>query len=437
MLQEFKDHIAAHFSFLSGSRLLIACSGGLDSVVLTEMCHSLKFEFGVAHCNFNLREEESDGDEKFVKSLAERLSVLFFRRSFDTEKYAKDHDLSIQMAARELRYGWFRELALEFQYDYVLTAHHADDNLETFLINLSRGTGLDGLTGIPEVNEIFVRLLLPFSREEILDFATEKNIQWREDSSNKSTKYLRNKLRHDVITELKAIHPKFLHNFKNTLDYLKQSKDFIQSQLVHLKKELFITSEIDIVKIPINKLRNYGNPRTCLYFLLRDYGFTAWDDIEQIVTAQPGKQVFSETHRLVKDRDYLLLSPIVEEISDREYLISEEEQTIMIPPGTIKFRKVSEIVQKDFKTIYVDKEKLKYPLTVRKWKAGDYFYPLGMKGKKKLSKFFKDEKLSLLAKERVWILCSEKEIVWIINYRADNRFKITPQTKQLLKITIT
>ncbi len=437
MLQEFKNHIANHLSFLPENRVLIACSGGLDSVVLTELCHLHKFEFGIAHCNFGLRGNESDKDEEFVKSLAERVKALFLKTRFDTEKYAKDHQLSIQMAARELRYNWFRELALEFQYDYVLTAHHTDDNLETFLINLSRGTGLEGLTGIPEVNEIFVRPLLPFSREEILNFANERQLQWREDSSNKSTKYLRNKLRHDVITELKAINPQFLNNFKTTLDYLKQSNEFIKSQLFHLKKELFQSSEIDVTRIPINRLREYGNPRTCLYFLLKDYGFKAWDDIEQIVTSQSGKQVFSETHRLVKDRDYLLLSPIAEEISDRNYQIPEEENMIMIPPGTLKFREVSEMDQTDFKTIFVDKEKLKYPLSVRKWKEGDYFYPMGMKGKKKLSKFFKDEKLSLLAKERVWLLCSEKEIIWIINYRADNRYKITPQTKQILKITIT
>lgn len=437
MLQEFKNHIASHLPFLSENRLLIACSGGLDSVVLTRLCHLMKFEFGIAHCNFKLRGEESDQDEVFVKSLAESVGALFLKTHFDTEKYAADHQLSIQMAARALRYDWFRELAIEFQYDYVLTAHHADDNLETFLINLSRGTGLDGLTGIPEVNEIFVRPLLPFSREEILNFAKEQKLQWREDSSNKSTKYLRNKLRHDVITELKLVNPQFLDNFRNTLDYLKQSSQFIKSQLFRLKKDLLETSETDIVKIPINRLREYGNPRTSLYFLLKDYGFKAWDDIEQIVSAQSGKQIFSETHRLVKDRDYLLLSPIAEEISDRKYQIPEEENMIMIPPGTLKIKEVSKMDQTDFKTIFVDKEKLKYPLIVRKWKEGDYFYPLGMKGKKKLSKFFKDEKLSLLAKERVWLLCSGKEIVWIINYRADDRFKITPQTKQILKIAIT
>ncbi len=437
MLQEFKEHITTHLSFLSGSRLLIACSGGLDSVVLIKLCHELQFEFGTAHCNFKLRGLESDDDEKFVKALADKVRSPFFVMHFDTKKYAKDHHLSIQMAARELRYTWFRELAEKYRYDYILTAHHADDTLETFLINLSRGTGIEGLTGIPETNDKLVRPLLPFSRDQIMEFAKKSALQWREDSSNNSTKYVRNKLRHDVIPDLKSVHPQFLQNFQTTLKYVNQSNDFIKNQVLNMKKELFESLDNDVVRILINRLREYGNPRTSLYFLLNDYGFKAWDDIEQMITAQSGKQIFSETHRLVKDRGYLLLSPIAEEISDRMYTIPEEENMLMIPSGMLKFKIVKEISHVDMKTIYVDKEKLKYPLTVRKWKEGDYFYPLGMKGKKKLSKYFKDEKLSLLAKERVWLLCSEKEIVWIINYRADNRFKIMPQTKQILKITIT
>ncbi len=437
MLQKFKNHTTTHFPFLFKGRLLIACSGGLDSVVLARLCHQLQFEFGIAHCNFKLRGEESDADESFVKELANQIQVPFFTTSFDTEKYAEEHLISIQMAARELRYRWFDETAHEYQYDYILTAHHADDNLETFLINLSRGTGIDGLTGIPEVNGTYIRPLLPFSRDQILKLAEKKSWQWREDSSNSSTKYLRNKLRHDVIPELKSTNPEFLQNFGNTLEYLKQSSKFIKGQVYRLKRELFQSLEGDVKKIPIQRLRDFGNPRTSLFFLLKDYGFTAWDDIEQIITAQSGKQVFSTTHRLVKDREYLLLSPITEEISDRIYKIPEEDSMIMIPSGTLKFKIVDEMSQGDLKTIFVDKEKLKYPLIVRKWEEGDYFYPIGMKGKKKLSKYFKDEKLSLLAKERVWLLCSGKQIVWIINYRADNRFKIIPQTKQILKITIT
>ncbi|WP_062060374.1 tRNA lysidine(34) synthetase TilS [Aquimarina longa] len=438
MLHEFKNHITNTLPFLLESNILIACSGGLDSVVLVNLCKLLNIKFSIAHCNFNLRGTESDGDEKFIEALAGKINSQIYITHFNTEQYAKERRLSIQMAARELRYNWFRNLVSDYQFNYVLTAHHADDNLETFLINLSRGTGIEGLIGIPEENEMFVRPLLPFSREMILKFAHKNNIQWREDSSNRETKYLRNRLRHTVIPELKQTTPQFLKNFQTTLEYLKESNEFIKMEVAQIRKELLEPLDDITIKISIPKLQEYGNPRIYLYFLLKDdYGFKPWDDIAQMVTAQSGKQIFSETHRLVKDRECLLISSLAEETSDREYTIPEAESMLMIPSGTLKFRSVSELSNADLKTIYVDKEKLKYPLTVRKWKEGDYFYPLGMSGKKKLSKYFKDEKLSLLAKERVWLLCSGKEIIWIINYRADNRYKIMPQTKQILKITIT
>ncbi|MFD2565583.1 tRNA lysidine(34) synthetase TilS [Aquimarina rubra] len=437
MVQKFKAHIEGHLSFLKERKLLIACSGGLDSIVLTHICDVLDLEIGIAHCNFKLRGKESDEDEKFVLEIANRLRVPYFVTNFETEKYAKDHKLSIQMAARELRYNWFQEIVMEYQYDYVLTAHHKDDNLETFLINLSRGTGIDGLTGIPEINKPYVRPLLPFSRNQILEFAKKNKITWREDSSNQNTKYLRNKLRHQVIPELLAINPNFLQNFETTLNNLKQTNTFVKNQVDRVRNDVFEYSELGTIRIPIHKLQQYDDPKTYLYFLLKDFGFTAWDDIFQILTAQSGKQVFSPTHRLVKNRGYLLLCPIIEDVSDRIYKIPEEENMIIIPSGMIKLKEVSDVSNTDLKTIYLDKEKLKYPLIVRKWKEGDYFYPLGMKGKKKLSKYFKDEKLSLLAKERVWLLCSGDEIVWIINYRADNRFKISPETKNILKVTIT
>ncbi len=436
MLQDFKNHITANLTFLLRSKLLIACSGGLDSVVLTRLCHVLGMDISLTHCNFKLRGEESDGDQKFVTHLSETLDIPLYIKSFDTEVYAKKNTLSIQLAARELRYDWFRELAGLYKFDYILTAHHTDDSLETFLINLSRGTGIDGLTGIPEINDVFIRPLLPFTREQIYEFATKNDIEWREDRSNSDTKYLRNKVRHDLIPQLKLMNPQFLQNFNKTLEYVNQASEFIKNQTFVIKKELFEVLETDTIKIPINRLRDFGNPRACLYFLLKDYGFKAWDDIEQIITAQSGKQIFSETHRLIKDREYLLITPLIKEISDCTYKVPEEENIVMIPSGTLKFKEVNEILDTDLTTIYVDKGKLKYPLIVRKWQEGDYFYPLGMKGKKKLSKYFKDEKLSLLAKERVWLLCSGKEIVWVINYRADNRYKITPQSKELLKITI-
>ena len=438
LIAKFKNHIEDHLPFLKKEKILIACSGGLDSIVLTNLCYLLNFNIGIAHCNFGLRGKESDEDEKFVSAVAQKLKANFYSTSFETSAYADQHKMSIQMAARKLRYDWFQGILLEYKYDYVITAHHKDDNLETFLINLSRGTGIEGLLGIPEKNGIYVRPLLPFSRNQIQEFAKKNNIQWREDSSNSSVKYIRNKLRHQVIPELLKVNSTFLKNFETTLGHLKQTDFFIKNQIEKIKKDVFEFLDVDTIKISIHKLQEYGDLRSCLYFLLKEYGFTAWDDIVQILTAQSGKQVFSSTHRLVKNREYLLLCPITEDVSDRIYKIPEDENMIIIPSsGMLKFQKVLGLSNADLKTIYVDKEKLKYPLIVRKWKEGDYFYPLGMKGKKKLSKYFKDEKLSLLAKERLWLLCSEDDIVWIVNYRADNRFKISPKTKQILKVTTT
>lgn len=439
MLGGFTDHINEKLIYLKGAKLLIACSGGVDSVVLTRLCSEINLDIAIAHCNFNLRGKESDGDEVFVAKLAEELKIPFYTTHFDTKAYAQEHKLSIQMAARDLRYSWFEELKEEHSFHFVLTAHHADDNLETFLINMSRGSGLDGLIGIPEKNGIYVRPLLPFSRERILNWAQKKEWKWREDSSNQETKYVRNRLRHDVIPELKNTFPGFLENFKNSIEYLNQCALFIRNQTSLLRFELFDNLEPDpeLVKVSLQVMSELENPETFVYFLFKEFGFTAWKDMVKLLDAQPGKQIFSKTHRLIKDRDYLLLTPIREEAPSRTYAIDEEERMVMFPLGVMNFKSVNDITYRSNNTIYVDKEKLKYPLCVRKWREGDYFYPLGMEGKKKLSKYFKDEKLSLLDKEKVWLLCSGEDIVWIINHRPDNRFKVTGQTQEILKIKIT
>ncbi|HEX9825611.1 MAG TPA: tRNA lysidine(34) synthetase TilS, partial [Flavobacteriaceae bacterium] len=228
MLQKLRDHINSRLPFLAKSKCLVAISGGMDSVVLAHLCHKMEIDIALAHCNFNLRGDESDADEDFVLQLAEDLNLEVFIESFDTEAYAKTHKLSTQMAARELRYAWFDDLMEQLHFDYVLTAHHADDNLETFLINLSRGTGLEGLTGIPEINGNIVRPLLPFSRQELEYYAIKNKLKWREDSSNIATKYLRNKLRHEVIPTLKEINPQILQNFNKTLSFLQDSNEIME-----------------------------------------------------------------------------------------------------------------------------------------------------------------------------------------------------------------
>jgi len=435
MLSKFQNHINAKFPFLKDAKLLIAISGGMDSVVLTCLSHKSGLNIALAHCNFNLRGEESNGDEDFVLQLAEDLELEVFVENFDTELYAKDQKQSIQMAARELRYRWFLELAEQLGYDYILTAHHADDNFETFLINFTRGTGLEGLTGIPEVNGKFVRPLLPFSRDEVEMFAKENNIEWRDDSSNASTKYLRNKLRHEVIPILKELNPSLLQSFETTQSNLKDSQGIVAESVdAFLKKTLDISNESQ-AKFKISEFKKKQNPKAYLFEVFKDFGFTEWNDVLNLLDAQSGKQVLSEHWRLIKDRDYLLLSDINSKTFEK-ITVSETDKNVETPIGTLFFDEVESISETGRHIIYVDKNELHFPLTLRTWEEGDVFFPLGMSGKKKLSKYFKDEKLSLLDKEGTCLLCSGTDIVWVVGKRADARFKVTESTKRILKIQL-
>ncbi len=436
MLNNFFNHIAAQLPFLKKGKLLIAISGGLDSVVLTHLCKQSNMNIALAHCNFNLRGEESVADEDFVLRLAEDLELELFIESFETESYAKKNKLSTQVAARELRYNWFNDLAELLDFDYILTAHHADDNLETFLINFTRGTGLDGLTGIPEMNRNIVRPLLPFSREALEVYAIEKNIKWREDSSNAKDKYLRNKLRHDIVPTLKQINPQLLQNFSTTISNLQNCQQILEDAIVKIQNKV-VSVDDDVIKLDVKKLKKLSNPKAYLFELLKDFNFTEWNDIADLLDAQSGKQVFSQTHRLIKDREFLLLTEIQTENEEGSFEIDKSDISIETAIGVISIEEVDEILNINAHKIYLDKDKLKFPLKVRKWKEGDYFYPSGMTGKKKLSKYFKDEKLSLIEKENAWVLCSHNDIVWVMGRRVDERFKATSDAIDILKIEIT
>ena len=437
MIQKLTAHINTIIPFLKDKKLLIAISGGLDSVVLYHILTSLNFNISLAHCNFNLRGKESDLDEEFVKKLSQKTYNQIFTKLFDTEKYSKDNKLSTQIAARELRYTWFQELVEKHNFDYILTAHHADDNLETFLINLTRGTGLEGFTGIPKINGNIVRPLLPFSREEILKYAKENKIEWREDASNASTKYTRNKLRHQVIPVLKEINPSLLSSFEKTLENLQESQQILEDRIEEVSSEIIDTKEA-ITKINIDKIQQLSNPKAYLYQLLKNHSFTEWNDVYDLLSAQSGKQVFSKTHRLLKDRDFLILSRKTDVTLDKvesSFVINKDELEITNPIH-LTFETVKQNSTENKQTIYVDKDLLKYPLLVRKWQNGEYLYPTKMQGKKKLSKFFKDDKFSLLEKENTWLLCNaDNEIIWVINHRQDRRFSTTSSTRKTLKIT--
>lgn len=436
MLEKLKQNITIQFPFLKGKKLLIAISGGLDSVVLTQLFHSLNFDISLAHCNFHLRGLESDADEEFVKNIGKKLALETFTTGFNTNEYASTNKTSTQIAARELRYHWFQELVVKHQFEYVLTAHHADDNLETFLINLSRGTGLEGLTGIPAINNTIVRPLLIFSREEIEQFANKNRIEWREDQSNASTKYVRNKIRHQIIPILKELNPTVLNSFQKTTANLKGSQQIINDTITQVKKKVISADENGITKLNIAVIQKLSNPKAYLFELLKSYDFTEWNDIENLLSAQSGKHVFSKTHRLLKDRDFLLLTEVPAQKKLSEILITKNTKEIF-DPFHLRLENVSEIQQLHENTLFLDADKLTFPLKLRKWEKGDSFYPIGMQGKKKLSKFFKDEKYSLITKENTWLLCSENQIVWIVGKRQDRKFNATKTSSNILKIHIT
>ena len=308
MLQKLQNHINTNLSFLKEKKLLLAVSGGIDSMVLVRLCHQLQLNFAVVHCNFQLRGNESDDDEMLVIQTCQDGYIPYYLNSFDTLEFAKKNKLSIQLAARKLRYDWFYKLMNENGFDYILTAHHLDDSLETFLINFTRGSGLDGLIGIPEQNDKIVRPLLIFSRNEIETFAQENNIAWREDSSNASDKYLRNKLRHDVLPILKELNPSLLSSFENTIKNLKQSQSLVDdaSKMVY---EKVVSEEEHHTVFDLTKLLKYPNYKAYLFSWLSDFGFTDWDSVYDLVLAQSGKQVMSNSHVLLKNRNALLLFP--------------------------------------------------------------------------------------------------------------------------------
>ncbi|GGW22502.1 tRNA lysidine(34) synthetase TilS [Arenibacter certesii] len=433
MLDRFKNHIVENFSHLGREAFVLAISGGVDSVVLAHLCASCKLDFELAHCNFHLREAESDKDEVFVRELADSLGENLHVTHFNTQDYASEHKLSIQIAARELRYAWFKELMQERNIKTLVTAHHADDNLETFLINLSRGTGIEGLTGIPEMTDSISRPLLKFSRDEVLSYAQEQKLEWREDASNQDTKYLRNNIRHTIVPRLKELHPTFLDNFLKTQEHLIDTLKINQVYLKELKERLFIVEDGQI-KVATAALLNLQPTKSYLFHFFREYGFTQWEDILGLLTTNSGKEVQSPSHRLLKDREFLLLQEKTSK-NDNLYEIHEGTSEIRVP-FSMKIDEVNQIEKFSQKVLYLDKETLKYPLILRKREKGDYFYPLGMVGKKKLSKYFKDEKFDKFSKENQWLLCSGNKVVWVIGKRADDRFKITESTKKIVKISL-
>ena len=435
MLDQFKQHIAQKFPESFNGKTLLAVSGGVDSMVLLHLYHALKLNFAVAHCNFQLRGTESDLDEELVANFCKNYNIPCFVERFDTMQIVETRKVSIQIVARELRYNWFKQICNEFDYQFIATAHHLDDQAETFLINFTRGTGIDGLVGIPERNENIIRPLLNFSREDILNYATESGVEWREDQSNATTKYLRNKMRHLVLPVLKEENTEFLKSFQNTLHYLKQTQLLANDAVVFFENECVKMNE-DELEIDLDKAQNFNNNKHYLLQVLKRYGFNSMNEIEKICLSEAGKVLKNDHYTILKDRNKLIVFK-EKLINDDLFYIKDKTDVLNLP----FFMNILEVEKEEFNTdkstIFVNSNLLKWPLVLRRKQTGDYFQPFGMSGIKKVSKFFKDEKLSKIQKENTWILENgDGKIIWIVGLRADDRFKITNNIQQNYKITL-
>ena len=454
LLQKFIEFIKKENLFQPKDKLLLAVSGGVDSVVLCELCKQAGFDFVIAHCNFQLRGEESERDEKFVIGLANKYNVEIFVKKFETEKYAEENKVSIQVAARELRYEWFDILIgneqyaidnnnkpVDFQFpiaNWVLTAHHANDNIETVLMNFFKGSGIAGLRGILPKHKKIIRPLLFAKKKELVDFAKENNLKCVEDSSNASDKYTRNYFRNQLIPSVQKIFPQveenLLHNIQRFNDI-----ETIYSKSIAAHKNKLLEKKGEEIHIPVLKLVKSEPLTTIVFEIIKDFGFTAnqTEEVIKLLKSNSGKYVQSNTHRIIKNRNWLIIAPVNTLIAEN-ILIEEKDKVVefstgklvikQIPVTGYKLSAIESIAQ-------LDADEIKFPLLLRKWKQGDYFYPLGMSKKKKLSKFFIDQKLSLSQKENTWVLEMNKKIIWIVGKRIDDRFKITPKTKNILFIS--
>jgi len=439
MLEAFQTYIRDEKLFAEADKLVLAVSGGADSMVLLKLFQQLPNEFCVAHCNFKLRGAESDGEEVFIRDYCGENGIELFVKQFDTREYAQLEGISIEMAARDLRYSWFEELRQQLQYNYLAVAHHRDDLIETMLINLSRGTGIRGLSGIPAKNGVIVRPLLFASREEILAYADQNKLPYKHDSSNDELVYQRNVIRHQIIPLFETLNPSFRKNAAKTAAILKNTALVYQRKLAEVTADLKEEGE-DVIRFNVEKLKALQPQQTLMFELLHPYGFKSEQtaEIAAALDAEAGKTFFSKTHRLVKDRDSLLLTALIQSEAQRYYI--DEDYPSISEPMAMTFDVIAKSPSFRFSTnpkiADFDLAKLQFPLVLKKWEQGEYFMPLGMQNLKKLSDFFIDQKLSIPEKEAAWILYSGKKVVWVVGHRIDDRFKITKETQEVLRISV-
>jgi tRNA(Ile)-lysidine synthase len=436
MQHEFEKYLTGTCHGTVNDKYLLAVSGGIDSVVMVHLFHLSGINFAFAHCNFHLRGEESDGDQQFVEDLAKRLNRPCYVRDFETKSFAVQQGVSIQMAARNLRYTWFGNLAEEHGYKYVAIAHNQNDIIETVLLNFARGTGIRGLTGIkPRLGKV-IRPLLFASRHEIQQFAELNSLSWREDSSNAQIKYIRNRIRHEIIPEFEIINPSFVQNAVNTIGRLEQSEQLLDHLLAIIRKSV-CTELPDRTLIHIDELQKFPAVESLLFELLRPFGCSQPNvkSLMESFNAISGKRFITHTHSITRDRSQLIITKNI--LPDNSEILIDSDITFISRPVRLTF---TLLINNDFlipaerRYAALDGDKISYPVTLRRWKPGDSFHPLGLKGSKKISDYLINNKIPLPDKQHIWILETGGKIAWVVNHRIDDRFKITPNTHNILLI---
>ncbi|WP_235954374.1 tRNA lysidine(34) synthetase TilS [Limnovirga soli] len=441
LLVQFKNHMQQQFPQIAvqNNMLVLAISGGVDSVVLLHLLAASGYNLELAHCNFQLRAEESERDEAFVQSLAIQYQKKLHLRRFSTAQIAASEKKSIQETARTIRYSWFAELVEENRDTYLVTAHHANDNIETLLMHFFRGTGINGLHGIPPQQNRIIRPLLFAKREDILEYAKVHHLSWVEDSSNALDKYTRNYFRLGLIPSIKEVYPQVEDNLLHNIDRFKEA-EILYQQAIDLHKKKLLEYKNAEVHIPILKLLQTVPFNAVVWEIFKPFGFNAQqvNEVRKLCTADNGSSILSTSYRIIRNRNWLIIAP-VQNIDNTIIVVERNASKVVYGSGQLTIdhlNKTTSSITSDNDTALLDADKISYPLLLRKWKQGDYFYPLGMQKKKKLSRFFIDQKLSATEKEQVWVLESDKKIIWVVGYRIDDRSKVTNQTKKMIKLQV-
>jgi tRNA(Ile)-lysidine synthase len=432
--------IEKHRLLSSGATVIVGFSGGADSVVLLHVLHRLGYRCIAAHCNFHLRGAESLRDERFACRFAQSLHIPVEKTDFDTRRYASEHKISVEMAARELRYAWFETLRAAYQAEAIAVAHHRDDSVETVLLNLIRGTGIRGLSGIRIRSGALVRPLLELDKEEILAYIREHRLEFVTDSSNRTPEYIRNIIRLQVIPLLQTINPSVLNAVERTAGHLSQALKVYAAAIAQAKSRVLEPEKNGVIRVNIKKVLAFSSPEALLHEILSEYGFNdaVIRNIGEALDKQPGKLFYAPSHRLIKDREWLIIHP-TDAAPDTSFDIPEGTECIT-RPISLTLETLACIPDfsfaQDSSVACFDKDKLRFPLHLRRWREGDVFVPFGMKGKQKISKYFKDHHFSREQKEAAWLLCSGDDIIWIVNERTDNRYRVGEGAKGAIVVRI-